>query len=217
MSHGNPLILKISNIDENLRSILLDHPYFSNTSSFELQDNFIKENPNSKFDQAVIEFLSKENYDYRDMLIEYWFQSHPNNICNGLPPHCDYNFVYREKMKLEGDDWPHKVDKSLIVSPITIIVYLELSNDLIGGELGISSQTWYNEATPVAQSTLNNIKNYPYFLHTPIQDQVLYFKGSENYHWIEPLHAGIRKSMLINFWPVDLDIFRKSYFEQQND
>lgn len=204
MSHGTDLITKTSSLDEELRLKLLEHPYFQATgdakSLFDLQDHFINETPDD-YDKLVLELLKREQYDYSDSVIEYWFQKHTPGP--GLRAHCDYNFIYRKKMQLEGDDWPHIVNKDHIVSPITIAVYLEM-NDLIGGEIGISHRTWYEDPLPTSHLTLSNIKQHPYILYAPRQGSVIYFRGSENYHWIEPIKQGSRKSMLINFWPKEL-------------
>lgn len=199
MSHGTSLVTKESSINKELRLILLKHPFFHHSYRFDLQDTFIKGQPESEYDLAVFQFLQSENVDYSDRVVEYWFQDGKQ----GLSPHCDYNFIYREKMKLEGDDWPHKVDKNLIVSPITLAVYLEISDDLTGGELCISSRTWHEDPEP-ANITLDHVLQYPYDSITPTQSQVLYFMGSENYHWVNKVKNGTRKSMLINFWPKKL-------------
>ena len=203
MSHGTSLVTKESNISEELRLTLLKHPFFHHSYRFDLQDTFIEGQPKSEYDSAVFQFLEDEQYDYSDRCIEYWFQSYNSTLATGLTPHCDYNFIYRQKMKLEGDDWPHRVDKNLIVSPMTIAVYLEISDDLTGGELCISSRTWYEDPEP-ANITLDHVLQFPYDTITPTQSQVLYFMGSENYHWVNKVNTGIRKSMLINFWPKKL-------------
>jgi hypothetical protein len=199
MFHGTYLVTKESNISDELRIILLNHPYFHNPYRFDLQDTFINGQPESEYDLAVFQFLQSENVDYSDRVVEYWFQDGKQ----GLSPHCDYNFVYRDKMKFESNDWPHKVDKSLIVSPITLAVYLEVTDDMTGGELCISSRTWYEEDEPAVVKA-EYIMQYPYDTITPAQSQVLYFMGSENYHWVNKVKTGARKSMLINFWPKEL-------------
>jgi len=199
MSHGISLVTKESNISDELRSILLKHPFFHHAYRFDLQDTFINGQPKSEYDLAVLEFLQNENVNYSDLLVEYWFQDGKQ----GLSPHCDYNFVYRDKMKQESNDWPHRVDRNLIVSPMTLAVYLEISDDMSGGELCISSRTWYEEDEP-ASVKAEYIMQYPYDTITPTQCQVLYFMGSENYHWVNKVKTGTRKSMLINFWPKEL-------------
>lgn len=199
MYPGTSLVTKESNIEEHLRLILLNHPFFHTAYNFKLQDTLIGEQPESEFDLAVFEFLNTEGINYSDKIVEYWFQNSPPF----LTPHCDYNFIYREKMKLEGPDWPHRVDKNLIVSPITIAVYLEVSDDLEGGELCISSRTWYEEDEPTAND-ITHIQEFPYESYKPKQGQVFYFRGSEHYHWIDKIKTGTRKSMLINFWPKEL-------------
>jgi hypothetical protein len=203
MSHGTSRVIKEDKISDELRCILLKHPYFYNTYRFDLQDTFIKEQPVSEYDSAVLQFLDDQQFDYSGRCIEYWFQNYNSTHSAGLSPHCDYNFIYRQKMKLESNDWPHKVDKNLIVSPMTLAVYLEISDDLTGGELCISSRTWYEDPEP-ANITLDHVLQFPYDTITPKQNQVLYFMGSENYHWVNKVNTGIRKSMLINFWPKEL-------------
>lgn len=199
MCHGTSLVIKEDRISDELRCILLKHPYFHTSYRFDLQDTFINGQPESEYDLAVLQFLQNENVDYSDRVVEYWFQDGKQ----GLSPHCDYNFIYRQKMKFEGYDWPHKADKNLIVSPITLAVYLEISDDLTGGELCISSRTWYEDPEP-ANITLDHVLQYPYDIVIPTQSQVLYFNGSENYHWVNKVITGSRKSMLINFWPKEL-------------
>lgn len=199
MSLGISLITKESSISDSLRSTLLKHPFFNNPYSFKLQDTFINGQPESVYDSAVLQFLDEENIDYSDRLVEYWFQ---NNTA-GLSAHCDYNFIYREKMTLVGNDWPHRVEKHLIVSPITIAAYLEVSDDMTGGELCISGRTWYEDKEPVSINT-DFIKRLPHQTIIPKQGQVIYFKGSDHYHWVNRVITGSRKSMLINFWPKEL-------------
>ena len=204
MSHGTRLVIKETVIDEATRDILLKHPYFHTyPPSFELQDTLIEGQPESVYDSAVFSFLDSIEYDYTDKIVEYWFQSHNAVMNRGLSPHCDYNFIYREKMKLEGDEWPHIVPRDHIVSPITIAVYLEVTEDLEGGELCISHRSWYEEKKPATVDS-DYIKTFPFDTIRPIQDRVLFFKGSEQYHWVNPITAGSRKSMLINFWPKEL-------------
>lgn len=199
MSLGISLVTKESKISDELRIILLEHPFFHNPYRFDLQDTFINEQPVSEFDLAVFQFLKDEDFDHSGRIVEYWFQ----NGKSGLSPHCDYNFIYRDKMKLAGGDWPHKVDKNLIVSPITIAVYLEVTDDMQGGELCISGRTWYEEKEPTTVSS-EYIMRLPRQTIAPKQGQAIYFKGSDHYHWVNKVTNGSRKSMLINFWPKEL-------------
>lgn len=204
MYHGISLITKESKIDESIRKQLCDHPFFQTPiTNLDNQSTFIKDYAKSEFDSLILQFLDEEQYNYSNNYIEYWFQKYDNTNPLGLFPHCDYNDIYRVKMKDEPEDWPHKLDPNLIVSPITIAVYLEISNDLEGGELNISHRTWYEEQYPI--SVYNSIKQHPFETIVPTQGSVIYFKGSEHYHWINPVIKGCRKSMLINFWPKDLD------------
>lgn len=155
------------------------------------------------WDDTVLDILQQEQYDFGDRIVEYWFQS-VTSPGPSLGPHCDYNFIYRQKMKLEGSDWPHRVPKDRIVSPVTIAAYLEVQ-DLQGGELAISHRTWYDESHPDDGRVIMGIKEtYPFETFKPNQGDVVYFRGSEHYHWIQPTQGGRRRSMLINFWPADL-------------
>ncbi len=201
MSPGTSLVTKETKVDESIRAVLLQHKFFVSPNPM-TQDTFIKDGPMSEFDQAVLDLLNKEGIDYSNKLVEYWFQSH-NPSTSGLMAHCDYNFIYREKMRLEGTDWPHRVDRNLIVSPITLAVYLEVSSDMEGGELCISQRAWWEDPHPLALSD-DEIKSFPYESIIPIEGQILYFKGSEHYHWVNRVTNGTRKSMLINFWPKEL-------------
>jgi len=205
MSLGITHILNRSKVDEDLRQSLLEHPFFTaHPKTFELQRTYILNEPLTDYDRLIFEFLAQENYDHNNKIVEYWFQhcTAPTDI---LYPHCDYNYEYREKTKLAGPDWPHKVDKEMIVSPVTLIVYLYVSDDMDGGELGISTRTWMEEQFPTSSDVFTAIKyNHPYELITPKTGDILYFKGSEHYHWIEPITVGERKSLILNFWPKEL-------------
>lgn len=202
MSPGTSLIIDRSSIDDDLRVVMAEHPHFNIDPRDRDDMSYFIDEPSNRFDEVVLEFLSRQGYDREGMVVEYWFQNHAPPF-SSLSPHCDYNLIYREKMKLEGDDWPHRVDKRLITSPITIAAYIQIDN-LVGGELGISSRTWMEEQFPVSYSVQIGIKQYPYELFAPSQGDVVYFKGSHHYHWIEPVRGGVRKSVLINFWPKEL-------------
>jgi hypothetical protein len=199
MFPGTSLVIKEAEVSDSIRLQLVTHPYFKALHNFQLQDTFIEGEPKNIFDQCVIDILEREGIEYQNTLIEYWFQGDSS----GLSAHCDYNFVYREKMKLEGDDWPHKIDSRLIVSPVTLAVYLEISDDMEGGELCISHRTWWEDEKPIAMKHGDIIK-YPHEIIRPVQGKILYFKGSEHYHWVNKVTKGSRKSMLINFWPKEL-------------
>lgn len=205
MSPGITHILNKSTVDEHLRLLLLDHPYFSTSpKNFDIQRTYILEEPVTDYDKLIFEFLAHENYNHEDRIIEYWFQ-HQIAPTGQLYPHCDYNYEYRIKMGPAGDDWPHKVDKNMIMSPITLLVYLCVSSDMEGGELGISTRTWMEEPLAASSELSRVIKQeYPHELIKPVTGDVLYFKGSEHYHWIEPVTAGERKSLILNFWPKEL-------------
>jgi hypothetical protein len=204
MSLGITHILNTSTVEEEIRQQLVEHPFFNATvKTFELQRSLITDQPTTEYDNAITKILQHEGIDYSDKIIEYWFQ-HCVAPSKALMPHCDYNYEYREKMKLSGDDWPHKVDKHMIVSPITLVVYLYISDDMEGGQLAISSRAWMEEEYPVSGTAVMNSKNYPTEMITPKTGDVLHFKGSEHYHWIEPVTVGERRSLLINFWPKEL-------------
>lgn len=216
MYHGTSLIIKQSTISDELRKKLCNHPFFQ-TPIYNLdhQDTFIKNSPASEYDLAVLEFLNDEGYDHSGKYVEYWFQKYDNTHTLGLFPHCDYNDAYRSKMKDQAPDWPHKVDANLIISPITIVVYLEVSSNMEGGELNISYRTWYEEPYPTALNI--NITQYPFEKISPVQGSVIYFKGSENYHWVNPVIKGHRKSLIINFWPPEIDKVKNASFESLID
>ena len=216
MSHGTSLIIKQSSINDDLRQRLCNHPFFQ-TPIYNLdhQDHFIKGSPESEHDLTVLEFLDNEHYNYSNKYVEYWFQKYDNTHTLGLFPHCDYNDAYRSKMQNQSTDWPHRVDRNLITSPITIVVYLEISADMQGGELNISHRTWYEEEFPTSVNI--NVKQYPFETIFPVQGSVIYFKGSEHYHWVNPVTQGIRKSLIINFWPPEIDKVKNASFESLID
>jgi hypothetical protein len=206
------LILKQSTINDNVRHYLSNHPFFQ-TPIYDLQNQntFIKDQPKSEYDLAILQFLKDQQYDHSNYCIEYWFQKYDNTHPLGLFPHCDYNDTYRDTLGEIPKDWPHRENPKLIVSPMTIVVYLEISDDIQGGELNISHRTWYEEEFPIL--AWNHIKEYPFDQILPVQGSVIYFKGSDHYHWVSPVTKGYRKSLIINFWSPELEMFRNPCFE----
>jgi len=212
MNDETSLILKQSIIEDKLRQQLCNHPFFQTPIySLENQNTFITTCPKSDYDLAILEFLKNEQYDHSNYYVEYWFQKYDNTHTLGLFPHCDYNDTYRNTLGNIPSDWPHREDSSLVVSPITIVVYLEIPDDMKGGELNISHRTWYEEEFPTL--AWDSIKQYPFDTIIPCQSSVIYFKGSDHYHWVNPVTNGHRKSLIINFWSPDTNGFRNSCFE----
>jgi 2OG-Fe(II) oxygenase superfamily len=210
---GDSKIIRRSKLSPELRDTFLQARYFSSKPILEMPMNgmapdlsyftnyLIPAHPNSFIDEAVLAFLDNEKFDYTNKKIEYWFQHQVPG--QELLPHCDHNHHAREVIYQDvGGKWLHTVDKDKVMSPITIACYLQ-ADSLEGGELCISSRSWLDEATPTILYT--DITNaYLYETYIPVVDDVLYFEGSRYYHWIRPVMAGERKSMMINFWPLDL-------------
>jgi len=90
------------------------------------------------------------------------------------------------------------------MSPVTIGCYLKVGNT-IGGELCISDKDWFNEPKPMAVST-DEILQHPYETFMPRDNDIVYFEGSRYFHWINTVIEGERKSMMINFWPGDMEV-----------
>lgn len=209
MSHGTSKVIKRSKIRPQLRDTILTADYFiSRPQSGQEADktNYVEyNNPRNEIDEAVFAFLGEEGYDYSNKLVEYWFQY--KMTTENLEPHCDYNHLVRMVGCQNEKGWVHKVPKQLLMSPITIAVYLEIPNDMKGGELCISDKDWFDLEDPLKFSTtdLILIKNSSHEKIIPKQDEVLYFEGSRYFHWINTIANSTRKSMLINFWPLELD------------
>lgn len=198
MSLGTSLITHKSTIDPQIANVFLDHPYFA-TKNFEDQTHFIKDGQAvDKYDEAVLAFLRDQGMEYKGLKVEYWFQAQTTG--QKLFPHCDYNHYARTDMTFSPLQWMEDGKEKYFLSPITIATYLEVSDDMEGGELMISHTRWSgNDVNPPA-----GIEDMPKEVHTPSLHEVLYFQGSYHYHWIAEVKRGSRKSMLINFWPVDL-------------
>lgn len=205
MSLGTNPIIKKSKINPAICKILINHPYY-HTWEFEDQTHFIKNNmPANEFEEAILQFLKDENVEFSDKKIEYWFQGHSDG--KSLKPHCDYNVHARLTPGFNPNEWMGTEKEEYFLSPITIAAYLEVTDDMEGGDLCISSRTWMDDSILSNDITFDYIKQFPYETHRPSENEVLYFHGSLYYHWIEPVTKGYRKSLLINFWPSDLGDF----------
>lgn len=189
------MIIHKSNIDKNLIDRILKHPFLS--LSYEEKmflprknlTNWISPNQENLHDYelAVLQFLNKEKYDHKNLWIEYWFQN-LTGPSRGLEPHCDLNQYIRG-----GGDYNE--------SPTTIAVYLLTDIKEDEGNLCISEWTSLDEKNAMAEGErLNEIKKHKYHRIIPKAGNVIYFNGSQHYHWIEPITSGKRISMLINFW-----------------
>ena len=202
MSHGDSKITRRSTLSDETRLALTKHPYFlAPVSTFQLQDHFIYDGiPSNEFDQLVLDILQQEGMPTKGNTIEYWFQRQSEG--QHLAPHCDYNHSARSDLSFDPYEWYESDKKEKFISPITLSCYLEVSSDMEGGELCISSQTWMEDLNP--DRTKEDLVQYPYETYLPSQGDIIYFHGSMHFHWIEPVLKGSRKSMLINFWPLDL-------------
>lgn len=203
MSPGTSKIIKKSQLDKDTAEIFLTAKYFKSKPMLISLDNFSNsfrwDNPVSDIERAIVSLLDKEEISYNNMIIEYWFQHQKQG--QGLAPHCDYNHVVRAESQINFDD----LEK--VMSPITIGCYLQVEN-MTGGELCISDHTWFNEPNPLSINK-SDILKHPYETYMPQLYDILYFEGSRYYHWINRVESGERKSMMINFWPLDLGILEE--------
>lgn len=198
MSPGTSLITRKSSIDPAIANIFLDHPYFQ-TKRFEDQTRFIKDGEvHDDYDEAVLAFLRDEGVEYKGRKVEYWFQA--QTAGQKLFPHCDYNHYGKSDTTFDPLMWLDEGKEEYFLSPITIAAYLDVSDDMEGGELMISHTRLGGNTT----APPDGIEDMPKEVHTPSLHEVLYFPGSYHYHWIAEVKQGSRKSMLINFWPMDL-------------
>lgn len=197
MCPGSCKITKLGNISESTRLKLLDSTYFK-VKTRETQGNFISTINNT--DRLVLDFINELDIDSKGFLIEYWFQFQKEG--EKLTPHCDYNTKARKELPTSNIARFLK-DKNLnyYLSPKTIAVYLEISSDLLGGDLCISKDFTYLSENVTEDRILNGL----FERYSPIQGEVLQFEGSKYYHWIDRVLKGTRKSLLINFWPKDLE------------
>jgi hypothetical protein len=203
MSRGDSLIISKSKLKPEYRDIFLTAKFFSEKPGFDDMSAwtnwFDPANAKGAIEQTILDFLDEQSYDYSDNQIEYWFQDFID--VGRLDPHCDYNHKVRG-FGMDAGEWLHTADKHMIMSPVTIGIYLEVSN-LKGGDLIIHHHEWFNEPTPLFldEHAQKRIAEAPKENYTPQQDDVIYFEGSRYYHSIEPMESGTRKSMMINFWP----------------
>lgn len=209
MYHGNSKITKKSTLSNELKEIFLSASYFkTKPTTYNLEDytNYFRwDKPKTEIENAIIRLLEIEECTFTNKIIEYWFQHQVKG--QSLAPHCDYNHIIRNEVLTSSGEWLHTVDKAIIMSPITIGCYLKVGN-MIGGELCISEKDWFDTADPLrfVGNDLENIKSYPYEQYMPRDNDILYFEGSKYFHWINPVIEGERKSMMINFWPEDMEI-----------
>lgn len=208
-----------STITDQHRKILLDHPKIKFLTKnynihFPTYTFIYPDKTKTHFDKTVLNFLSSINIDYSDKIVEYWFQSHDEG--SELQPHCDHNCIlindYLRRGIVNGK-WLHSLPKEICTSPLTLVTYLEISDDMLGGELLISQRSWVDEEDPLNKS-VDYLSNYPFETVNPVQNDVIAFKGSWYYHWIAPIKRGRRKSMIINFWPAELTNLQ--YFNEYN-
>jgi hypothetical protein len=206
MSHGQSKITKRSVLSAELADVFLTAPYFERkpaTVNLEDYTNFFRWNePKTQIEYAVLKLLEMERYDCSGKIIEYWFQHQVSG--QRLQPHCDYNHLIRKGSIMQDSTWLHTVDKSLVMSPITIGCYLKVGNT-IGGELCISDLEWFDCPEPM-NVDVEAIKNSPHETFMPRDNDVVYFEGSRYFHWINTVIEGERKSMMINFWPGDMEV-----------
>lgn len=192
MYHGNSKIIRRSFVEEDIRLRLLEGLNRPTQIHY-----FDRNAPTNKTDEAVLEFLDREQFNCNKTHIEYWYQAQETS--EGLWPHVDFNEKLRNRIEA-GE----KLKPEELMSPITISCYLE-ANDLVGGEFCISERSWLDyeaEITP-PEDLKETLLKYTYESFQPTKGAVLYFEGSRYYHWINEVKSGSRKSILINFWNDD--------------
>lgn len=187
MYPGNSKIIHRSTLDEDLRIRFI--------AGFNQGPNYFDRNAaTNSTDEAVLEFLDREQFSCNKQYVEYWYQA--QEVSGDLWPHVDFNDKLRLRLQ-EGEN----VDRRELMSPMTIACYLE-TIDLVGGEFCISERSWLDyerEISPV-EALKEELLKYTHESYAPTQGAVLYFEGSRYYHWINPVKKGFRRSMLINFW-----------------
>lgn len=185
-------------MDLGIINRLLKDPYFE-TAAFQ-GDYITKPTIQNDTQQAIFDFLDSEKYDYQDYTVEYWFQDFSQYThLKKLLPHVDFNEKIRSKYQNTND--PNGFSKKYLMSPITIAAYLDVTDDMDGGELCISSFDWF-DSNPFAPD-IDYIKAQPYEIYKPKSGDVFYFNGSRYYHWVNEVLSGRRKSIQINFWTQD--------------
>lgn len=192
------MILRRSSIDKKIIDRLLNDPYFGD--GYGLYGNLITPSTiQNDTHQAVFDFLDSENYDYHSYIVEYWFQDFDAHVRNELVPHVDFNLKSWNKYSKEPNN--EILNKNKLVSPITITAYLDITDDIDGGELCITSCDWF-DLSPF-DLDLKYIKERPHETYIPKTGDVFYFEGSKYYHWVNEIRAGRRRSIGINFWKED--------------
>lgn len=197
MSLGNFPFTRKSSINPMIAQPLRDHPYFTTKRFVDQTRMFKPESPETEYDRLVLSFLLDENYEYTDHIIEYWFQG--QDVGGSLFVHCDYNQYARNDPTFNPIFWMQAGREKEFISPITIAAYIEISEDLEGGEFGIANKTCIDLCMVDPNKGTFAPEDIHYY--KPNEYDVVYFHGSLYPHWIEPVTQGSRKSMLINFWP----------------
>ena len=189
MYHGNSRIIRRSYVDEDIRLRLLE-----GLNKPAQMHYFNRASPTNETDEAVLEFLDREQFNCSKTHIEYWYQAYKSS--GDLWPHVDFNEKLRHRIEA-GE----KLKPEELMSPITISCYLE-AIDLEGGEFCISERSWldYEKELSPPEVLKEELLKYSYESFQPTKGAVLYFEGSRYYHWINEVKRGSRKSMLINFW-----------------
>ena len=192
MYPGNSKIIRRSTLDEDIRLRLLEGLNRPTQIHY-----FDRNSPTNKTDEAVLEFLDREQFNCNKTHVEYWYQV--REVSGNLCPHVDFNEKLRHKINA-GE----KLKPEEQMSPITIACYLE-ATDLIGGEFCISERSWldYEREISPPEALKEELLKYTYESFQPAEGAVLYFEGSRYYHWINEVKSGSRKSILINFWNDD--------------
>ncbi len=189
MYHGNSRIIRRSTLDEDIRLTFLEGLNRHTNMHY-----FDRNAPTNKTDEAVLEFLDREQFNCNKTHIEYWYQAYESS--GDLWPHVDFNEKLRHRIEA-GE----KLKPEELMSPITISCYLE-AIDLEGGEFCISERSWldYEKELSPPEVLKEELLKYTHESFQPTEGAVLYFEGSRYYHWVNEIKSGSRKSILINFW-----------------
>ena len=189
MYHGNSRIIRRSTLDEDIRLTFLEGLNRHTNMHY-----FDRNAPTNKTDEAVLEFLDREQFNCNKTHIEYWYQAYKSS--GDLWPHVDFNEKLRHRIEA-GE----KLKPEELMSPITISCYLE-AIDLEGGEFCISERSWldYEKELSPPEVLKEELLKYTHESFQPTEGAVLYFEGSRYYHWVNEINSGSRKSILINFW-----------------
>jgi len=194
---GISKITRLGTIPEPIKLNLLKSTYFINKTR-ENQGKFLY-SIDTPIDKAVIELINILNIDIENFTVEYWFQY--QKAGERLTPHCDYNTRARKELPTTSiQEFLKDKDLRYYISPMTVAAYLEVSDNLIGGELCIS-----NDFTYLSDNITNEkILTGSFEEYSPVEGDILCFEGSKYYHWISQVLQGTRKSLLLNFWPKDI-------------